>query len=544
MKTALRYLCVLGILSTAVAFIYNTQLKPRSFLQPTSFSPNQFDAPVFRTVIQQIDQAFHKEWTAAELTPIPRAPDLIIARRLSLALTGTIPSMEEIRALEAQPEKDRIQWWLAHLLEDQRSSDYLAERLARIYVGVEKGPFLVYRRRRMVDWLSNELHRNRPYDELVRNLISAEGIWTSRPEVNFVTVTIDQNNDEEGPDEIKLAARVTRAFLGVRIDCVQCHDDMFGDRWKQKDFHQLAAYFSDAGMSLTGVRDKPTPYEYRYKGKLKPETVPPIVPFQPELLPNTGSLRQRLSMWVTHPENKAFARTTVNRIWALLFNKALIEPIDDIPLEGPYPPGMEILSDLLIREKYDLQQLIRTIAATQVFQRDSRAPLDSPTLTDLHESSMASFPLTRLRPEQVAGSIIQATSLRTINADSHVIKRITRFFSLDEFIKRYGDIGQDEFASTGGTIPQRLVLMNGELVHERTKDNIFVNASSRIRIVSPDDATAIDTAYLTALTRHPSSEEKDYFLNRLKDKKGESASNEMQDLFWAMINSTEFSWNH
>jgi hypothetical protein len=463
---------------------------------------------------------------------------------LSLALTGTIPSMEEIRALEAQPEKDRIQWWLAHLLEDQRSSDYLAERLARIYVGVEKGPFLVYRRRRMVDWLSNELHRNRPYDELVRNLISAEGIWTSRPEVNFVTVTIDQNNDEEGPDEIKLAARVTRAFLGVRIDCVQCHDDMFGDRWKQKDFHQLAAYFSDAGMSLTGVRDKPTPYEYRYKGKLKPETVPPIVPFQPELLPNTGSLRQRLSMWVTHPENKAFARTTVNRIWALLFNKALIEPIDDIPLEGPYPPGMEILSDLLIREKYDLQQLIRTIAATQVFQRDSRAPLDSPTLTDLHESSMASFPLTRLRPEQVAGSIIQATSLRTINADSHVIKRITRFFSLDEFIKRYGDIGQDEFASTGGTIPQRLVLMNGELVHERTKDNIFVNASSRIRIVSPDDATAIDTAYLTALTRHPSSEEKDYFLNRLKDKKGESASNEMQDLFWAMINSTEFSWNH
>ncbi|HIL71480.1 MAG TPA: DUF1549 domain-containing protein, partial [Verrucomicrobia bacterium] len=351
MKTALRYLCVLGILSTAVAFIYNTQLKPRSFLQPTSFSPNQFDAPVFRTVIQQIDQAFHKEWTAAELTPIPRAPDLIIARRLSLALTGTIPSMEEIRALEAQPEKDRIQWWLAHLLEDQRSSDYLAERLARIYVGVEKGPFLVYRRRRMVDWLSNELHRNRPYDELVRNLISAEGIWTSRPEVNFVTVTIDQNNDEEGPDEIKLAARVTRAFLGVRIDCVQCHDDMFGDRWKQKDFHQLAAYFSDAGMSLTGVRDKPTPYEYRYKGKLKPETVPPIVPFQPELLPNTGSLRQRLSMWVTHPENKAFARTTVNRIWALLFNKALIEPIDDIPLEGPYPPGMEILSDLLIREK-------------------------------------------------------------------------------------------------------------------------------------------------------------------------------------------------
>ena len=93
--------------------------------------------------------------------------------------------------------------------------------------------------------------------KLAHELIASGGIWTSEPAANFITVTIDQNDQQGGPDEIKLAARLTRAFLGVRIDCMQCHDDKFGDRWKQEDFHQLAAFFSEAEVAVSGVRDKP-----------------------------------------------------------------------------------------------------------------------------------------------------------------------------------------------------------------------------------------------------------------------------------------------
>ena len=148
------------------------------------------------------------------------------------------------------------------------TGNFLVLSFARILVGVEDGPFIIYRRHRLVSWLSDQIYHNRPYDEVVRELITSEGIWTTRPEVNFITVTVDQNNKEKGPDEKKLASRVCRAFLGIRIDCVQCHNDRFGGPWKQKDFHQLAAFFARAKMSMTGVRDNPDKqYEYRYLGQ-------------------------------------------------------------------------------------------------------------------------------------------------------------------------------------------------------------------------------------------------------------------------------------
>ena len=499
----------------------------------------------FQATVSNVNQGFEQEWQKANLQSVDLADDLIVARRLSLALTGTIPSLEEIRTFEQQPEGERIQWWLSKIFEDRRWSDYVAERLARTYVGTEGGPFLVYRRRRMVDWISDQLFDNRHYDQLVRSLITANGVWTSNPEVNFVTVTIDQNNDKKGPNEAKLAARVTRAFLGVRIDCMECHNDKFGDHWKQKDFHQLAAFFGEAEMSLTGVRDNTkTSYEYRYRGKKDEEKVDAVAPFNPELMPSSGSPRHRLAQWVTHEKNRPFARSTVNRLWALLFNKPLVDPIDDIPLDGPWPPAMEILTDELISHQFDLQHLIRIIAETRVFQLDSRSNSPASPLTELHEKSWAVFPLTRLRPEQVAGSVIQASSISTVDASSHIIQRLMRVLQQGEFIKRYGDPGEDEFAQVGGTIPQRLLLMNGKLVKERTGENPLMNASTRIGMLAPNDNSAIETAYLAIFSRRPEESEKKYFIEQLADKKSSQRSKAMADLYWTLVNSTEFSWNH
>jgi hypothetical protein len=512
---------------------------------PKSGTPALVHDAGFKDAVAQIDAAFEKKWQQATVQPAPAAPVLTVARRLSLGLTGTLPSLEEIRALEQQKPDEAVQWWLTKVFEDRRYSDYIAERFARSYVGVEDGPFLIYRRHRMVDWLSEQIQRNRPYDELARNLIDSHGIWTTQPEVNFITVTVDQNDKKKGPDEVKLAGRVARAFLGVRLDCVQCHDDLLGDKWKQENFHELAAFFAPAEMSLTGVRDsKKLKYEFRYHGKKEDELVKPAVPFQPELLPDNGELRQRLAKWVTHPENRAFARTTVNRIWALMFNRPLVEPIDDIPLAGPYPPGLEILTDDLIAHKYDLQRLVRLIASTRVFQMDSASGAPGQHTTEGQEKLYAAFPLTRLRPEQVAGGVIQASSLRTIDAEAHIVFRLSRFIQQGDFIKRYGDIGEDEFNQRSGTIPQRLLLMNGKLVEERSKENVVMNASTRIASLAPTDAAAVETAYLCALTRRPTPEEQSYFSELLKGIQGKARIRVMEDLYWTLLNATEFSWNH
>lgn len=504
--------------------------------------PAKRSADDIRPVVRAVDAAFQDDWTRRGLQPAEPVDSLTLARRLSIALAGTVPSLQEIRALETLPEGERTSWWLAHLFEDRRCSDYLAERLARAYVGVENGPFLVYRRRRLVDWLSDSLHENRRYDEIARALMDSSGVWTTRPEVNFVTATVEP---KKGPDKAKLAARVTRAFLGVRIDCVQCHDGKLGSPWKQKDFHQLAAWFAPAEMSLTGLHDTPgARYEFRYLRATEASPIPPLVPWSPELVPAKGTQRERLAGWVTAPGNRPFARAVVNRVWALVFNRPLVTPVDDIPLHGPFPPGLEILADDFTAHGCDLQRLIRVIASTRVFQLDSRATDAGHPLAEASDAGWASFPLTRLRPEQMAGSVIQASSLTTLDAETHVLFRIQRVLDLGNFVKRYGDFGEDEFGNQGGTIPQRLLMMNGEIVQNHTKKNPLFNASTRIGSLAPDDAVAVETAYLAAFTRRPTPEEARHFTAKLRGTKGDARSAVMADLCWTLLNSTEFSWNH
>jgi hypothetical protein len=154
------------------------------------------------------------------------------------------------------------------------------------------------------------------------------------------------------------------------------------------------------------------------------------------------------------------------------------------------------------------------------------------------------FPLTRLRPEQVAGSIVQSASLTTIDANAHIVAQLIRTVQQSGFVTRYGDIGEDEFTSQPSTITQRLLMMNGELIKDRTDENLVANASTRIGMLAPNDQSAVDTAYVAVLTRHPTAEELAYFEQRLQGKRGSERSAALEDLYWVLINSSEFSWNH
>src|SRR5262249_31970953 len=139
--------------------------------------------------------------------------------------------------------------------------------------------------------------------------------------------------------------------------------------------------------------------------------------------------------------------------------------------------------------------------------------------------------------------LIQGATLQTVNQDSHVVTRIIRYLNERDFVQRYGDSGDDEFDGRGGTIPQRLLLMNGQLEFERTKEDLF-NASGRIATRAPDDRTAVETAYLAVLTRRPTAEEAAHFEARLANAHRGQRGQCMEDLYWTLLNSTEFSWNH
>jgi hypothetical protein len=523
---------ILGGVLAMRAAVFPSPVPPHT----AHFDAAVFDARDFRATVAAVDAALRERITQEGLVPAPQADELTVARRLSLALTGTIPSLQEIRQFEAHQDGHRLQWWLEGILQDRRSADYLAERFARVFVGTEDGPFLVYRRRRFVSWLSDELLKNRPYDQLVRDLIASAGLWTDKPATNFITVTVQP---DKGPDPIRLAGRVARAFLGIRLDCAQCHNHPF-EKWKQTDFQGLAAFFGQVQEGFTGTSDGTGEFTLENRKTGATETIAPRAPFLTELVPEGASRRQQLAQWVTDPRNPYFARVTVNRAWALMFGRPMLDKVDDVSSTEDLPPALQLLADDFAAHHHDLRRLFHVITATEAFQRDSAADHE---ITEAHEQHWAAFPLTRLRPEQVGGSVQQAAALATLNAETHILIRLVTLGDRNQFLQRYGDTGEDEFDNRGGTIPQRLLLMNGRLVLDRTKEGLFT-ASNRIAFQAPDDATAVRIAYLAVLTRAPTPAEADHFVERLAGSSGTERARRLEDLYWALINSTEFSWNH
>jgi len=511
---------------------------PTSQAVPPSLPPQSAD---LAEAAARIDRHFEAAWSREGLKPADEAPELQVFRRLTLALCGTVPSLEEIREFEADTGTDRLTRWTERLLNDKRFFDYFAVRLSRSFVGADDGQFVVFRRGRFVDWLSEQLRNNRPYDEIVREMISQTGLWTGTPATNFVTAAV--NGGEL--DENKLAGRSVRAFLGQRIDCAQCHDHPF-DHWKQGEFEGLASWFGQTQVSLVGVEDKRNlAYEVEDRKTLLKRTVSPAVPFHPEWLPPGGTRREQLAAWITHPENRRFERAAANRVWGLLFGKPYISPVDSVPdPSDDGPPGvLDMLGADFREHNYDLRRLIHVIALSRPYRLDSAHDAASAGELEKIDELWGAFPLTRLRPEQLIGSMLQASSVQTIDQNSHLFLRTLRFFRERDFVNEYGDLGENELEEHSGTIPQALLRMNGKLTND-TLESGLLNSSGRIARFAGSDETSLDACYLVCLARRPTEEEQAHFLPQLNEAKGDGRLRVVEDIFWSLFNSPEFAWNH
>lgn len=508
----------------------------------------QAEEPSLAETISAIDQQWSTSLAAEGLDHAEKADWLTICRRVSLSLVGNGLSLEEIRELERVPESQRVSTHLQNLLVDQRFHNYWSERWTRYLVGTDEGQFVTYRRRRFRVWLEGVLAQNLPYDEMVRRLITAEGLWTDKPEVNFLTATFDSNDGN--PDPIRLAARTSRAFLGLRIDCLQCHNDFLGNvnlgdadeprEGMQTDFHQLAAFYSSAKTNgLQGVRSGDVEYNYKYLDADEEVAVQAGVPYSPELLPDEGDPRERLATWVTHPQNRQAAKSAVSHVWALMFGQPVAEAVDNLPLDEEADPVVELLAEDFVENDFDLRRLIRLIAGSAPFQVDSRADFE---VTQQHEQAHAVFPLVRLRPEQVARSIIQAARIKKIDRDSSLFLQFQRLTGTNDFVTQYGDMGEDEFTTDSVTITQRLLMMNGNMIGEIANFNPVLNSTGHVGMFAADDTAAVETLYLCALNRYPSDTEREHFVARISE--SDNRNEALEDLVWILLNSSELAWNH
>lgn len=497
-------------------------------------------------VARRVDQLLVAQLSAARVSPTGKADELTVLRRLSLALLGTIPSLEEIRRFEADTRPDRLTIWTNAFLNDNRFADYFAERLARAYVGVEGGQFVIFRRDRFTDWLRQQLRDRVPYDQTVRSMLSDDGVWTDHAAVNFVTA--GYANEKFDPNQ--LAGRTVRAFLGQRIDCAQCHDHPFA-HWKQKEFEGLAACFGQLDVTLVGVVDEPTlKFEVEDRETLEKRTVEPNVPFRAEWYPTVGSPRDRLAEWVTHSENKRFERAIANRVWGLMFGKPFLSdrPVDDLPdpEDGEFKARTEVL-DLLGADfrshGCDLRRLIQVITTTEGYRRSSLHPARGAAELEEAERLWGVFPLNRLRPEQMIGAMLQSNSVKTIDQNSHLFTRAIRFFKEQDYLTEFGDPGEAELEQRTATITQTLLNMNGEFAREMSQPGVFATPGT-LRQFSPTNNALLDNVFLTCLTRRPTDAERTYFRGQLSERPKDADDAVLEDLFWTLYNSPEFSWNH
>jgi hypothetical protein len=533
-----------------------------------------------QTAVFDVDAYLEFRWKQENVDHAQPADDLLVLRRLAISLMGTVPSLEEVRQFEADEDPDRLERWTLRYLNDPRFSDYFAERLARCFVGAENGPFIIFRRDRFVNWLSEQLKSGEPYDNMIREVVATDGLWTSEPASNFITIA----SNEGDIDENMLATRTSRAFLGQSLDCAQCHDHKFNEDIKRSDFLGVAAQFGKVDVGGLGVSEydekifevddfidiEEMAKDVKEGEKLKFD---PAVPFHPEWLGKEGSPRQKFAQWITHEENRRFHRAIANRVWGLMFGRPFISPVDDMPnpqdrsyedvvadvakkkAEATSPADdaeidwheyrdvLDVLAEDFREHNCDLRRLVQVIAMSKAFRMAStHAEENKMALFDIEEH-WAVFPMTRLRPEQVIGSMIQSSYIRTVDQNSHLFVRFIRSTRESGFVEQYGDLGDQELAERSGTIPQALLRMNGEMTRETIKAD-GLRASGRISNMCETNEDVVETIYLVCVSRRPSVEEKQHILKLLGNEEGDARETIVEDVYWALFNSEEFSWNH
>jgi hypothetical protein len=501
-------------------------------------------------LVERIDQHIARRWTEAKVEPAARADDAEFLRRVYLDLVGRIPSVEEARTFIDDKRADKRAQLVERLLASPRYVTHftnfwrarmLPEANNNFQVRLQQGSFET--------WLRKQLSRNAPYDKMVRELLTAP---VGGGAFNFAALYGDS-----GPlayyiaKELKpenLAASTARVFLGVSVECAQCHNHPFA-QWKREQFWSFAAFYS--GIKANRQMDFLLPNgEDAGKHELTIPGTQTVV--QAKFLDGgepkwKGGSRATLADWVTAKDNPYFARAAVNRMWAYFLGTGLVEPVDDMAGGSSKSSHPELLDELardFAEHQFDLKYLIRAITATRAYQLSSAGAgdEDDPTL-------FARMPLRGLTAEQLFDSVAAATGYRDSGGDDGQLASLFggNRSARSEFLTKFAPSERPVDAET--SILQALSLMNGKVTAAATtleKSETLAAIADAPFLTTPQ---RIEALYLATLTRKPEKKELDravkFVEEAVKDAKDKNErNNALADVFWALLNSPEFILNH
>ena len=485
------------------------------------------------------------------LAPSPLCDDRAFIRRVSFDLIGTAPTPEELNAFLTDTRPDKRARLIDALLARPEYADYWTLKWGDL-LRSNRQPLGVKGMWSFSSWIRAQLGENRPIDQFVHDLITAQGSTFTNGPANFYRVATNPQD---------LAETTSQVFLGVRMQCARCHHHPF-ERWSQADYYQFAAFFARVGLKgsaefglfgneqIVRVNDGGEVYHPKTGTKMRP--TPPGVQLVSlagkTALPDVdadGDRRIALADWLTAPTNRLFARNVANRYWGYLFSKGLVNPIDDMRVTNPptNPALLDLLADELTRSHYDLKHLLKIICATQTYQRSSQA-------TPANKKDELFF--THYLPRRLGAETL-------LDAIDYACGTHEKFPSLPLGTRAIAlpdpNVGSD-FLDTFGrplrviscecervsepNLSQTLRLMNGGTVNGKVGQGEGRIAMLLAAHKSPD--TVLNDIYVCALGRPPSRDERMQVMGALAF--APDARPIFEDVLLTLLNSKEFLFNH
>lgn len=490
-----------------------------------------------------IDDAVHAKLRRLRIEPSGLCSDAEFLRRVYLDIVGLLPPHDAVEPFVADPSPGKRAALVDELLSRKEFVEIWvmkwAERLAiRSSDQVSYKAMLLY-----YNWLSERIAANQPIDQIVRELIAADGGTFTHPAANFYQLE---------PDTLKTAENVAQAFLGTRIQCAQCHNHPF-DRWTMNDYYGFAAFFAQIGRK-SGEDPRETIVFNSGEGQVKhPVDGRVLAPrFLGGPTPDLAGVdrRRALAEWLTSPDNRMFARNVANFVWAHFFARGIVEPVDDVRVSNPpvNPALLDALAARLVESRYDLRGLIRDICASHTYQR---ATTPNPTNAD-DRSNFSHAQVRRIRAEVLLDCIGQATGTHEKFPGLPLGARAVQIAdgaTSTYFLSAFGRAQRDTVCTCEvrmePSLSQALHLINGHTVHERIKQGGVVRKlldSGR----KPEDVLA--QMFLTCLARRPTADEFATLSRELGPAPDGAAAADpvavLEDALWALLNSKEFLFNH
>ena len=487
-----------------------------------------------------VDPLVHDKLHKLRITPSGLCSDEVFVRRVTLDITGTLPDKETLDGFISDSSPDKRAKLIDRLLERKEFTEMWVMKFAELLqIQTDANQGMSYKATLLYfNWLKDKIANNVPMDQIVRELLTSTGGTFVNPSTNYYQVE---------RDGIKITENVAQVFMGMRIQCAQCHNHPF-DQWTQDDYYSFASFFSQIGRKRAADPRESIIYN-RNSGEINhPVHNKPLPPKflggkAPEIKRGTDR-RAVMAEWLASPENPFFARNLANIVWAHFFGQGIIEPVDDVRVSNP-PSNPQLLDELAKRfteYNYDFKKLVRDVCNSRTYQLSSAT-------TESNKDDLRNFArshLRRLRAEVLLDAISQVTETKNkfqgLPLGAKAIQIADGGVS-NYFLTTFGRATRETVCSCEvvmePSLSQALHLLNGDATNNRIKQGKVV-ASFLKDGKTPE--VVINELYARCYSRKPREKEKANLLASLVG--SESPIEPLEDVFWALLNSKEFIFNH